>query len=358
MKNYILIALCVLLASCQLNELGEAGKTVRELNTDLYHITVMDDAGFERYLEQGGASSTDEMGEYISDYLSCGPWGKLKCAPRVSGFACSALAAKNALGEAVTGRNYDWAPCKTLIIRCLPEHGYASVATANIDFLGFGDDYDPTDGIINQYKATAAVYVPMDGINEKGLVVADLMAGDDESTNQTDASKPNITTTSAIRLLLNHAADVDEALQLLEQYNMHSDIGRAHHLFVSDAKGQAVCVEWVNNKMIVTESRVLNNHYLCEEKKGIGSGELSLKHEATLLKAYSEHNGILSGEQMADAMFAAIAIPEECDYGGTQWTIVYNQQQGSATYYWRRDRAKSYTFFAGSEVEVIKGNAS
>ena len=75
-------------------------------------------------------------------------------------------------------------------------------------------------------------------------------------------------------------------------------------------------------------------------------------------KAYSEHNGILSGEQMADAMFAAIALPEECDYGGTQWTIVYNQQQGSATYYWRRDRAKSYTFFAGSEVEVIKGNAS
>ena len=231
---------------------------------------------------------------------------------------------------------------------------YASISTANLDFLGFGDAYDPMDGIINQYKATAAVYVPMDGINEKGLVVADLMAGDDESTNQTDASKPNITTTSAIRLLLNHAADVDEALQLLEKYNMHSDIGRAHHLFVSDAKGRSVCVEWVNNKMIVTESRVLNNHYLCEEKKGIGSGELTWKHEATLLKAYSEHNGIMSAEEMADALFAAAALPSECDYGGTQWTIVYNQQQGSATYYWHRDRAKSYTFFAGSDVEVIQ----
>ena len=198
MKKYVFIALSVMLASCQLNELGEAGKTVRELNTDLYHITITGDAGFERYLAQGGASSTDEMGDYISDYLSCGPWGTLKCAPKMSGFACSALAAMNANDEAISGRNYDWDPCKALIIRCVPENGYASISTANIDFLGFGEAYDPMDGIINQYKATAAVYVPMDGINEKGLVVADLMAGDDESTNQVDSGKPNITTTSAL----------------------------------------------------------------------------------------------------------------------------------------------------------------
>lgn len=354
MKKYVFIALSVMLASCQLNELGEAGKTIRELNTDLYHITITGDAGFERYLAQGGASSTSEMGDYISDYLSCGPWGTLKCAPKMSGFACSALAATNANDEAVSGRNYDWDPCKALIIRCVPENEYASISTANIDFLGFGDAYDPMDGIINQYKATAAVYVPMDGINEKGLVVADLMAGDDECTNQVDSAKPNITTTSAIRLLLNHAANVEQALELLEQYNMHSDIGRAHHLFVSDANGRSVCVEWVNNQMIVTDSQVLNNHYLCEEKKGIRSGELSLKHETILLNTYAEHNGILSSEEMADAMFAAAALPTECDYGGTQWTIVYNQKQGSATYYWRRDRARSYTFFASSTVEVIK----
>ena len=81
---------------------------------------------------------------------------------------------------------------------------------------------------------------------------------------------------------------------------------------------------------------------------------MSLKHETILLNTYAEHNGILSSEEMADAMFDAAALPTECDYGGTQWTIIYNQKQGSATYYWRRDRARSYTFFASSTVEVIK----
>lgn len=348
MKKYIVLLLSACLASCQLNELGEAGKTVRKLNTDLYHMTVTGDAGFERYLQQGGASSTEELGEYVSDYLSCGPWGTLKCAPKMGRFACSTLAARNANGEALSGRNFDWEPCKTIIIRSVPEHGYASIATADIDFLGFGNSYDPTRGAINQFKATAAIYVPMDGINEKGLVVADLMAGDDEITNQNDTTKAHLTTTSAIRLLLNHAANVEEAIQLLEQYNLHSDIDQAHHLFVSDAKGRSVCVEWVNNKMIVTDTHVLNNHYLCAEKQDIGEGELSLKHEATLLSAYAEHQGILSSEDMADAMFSAIS-PDR-----TQWTIVYNQQQGSATYYWHRDRARSYTFFAGSDAEIIR----
>lgn len=348
MKKYVVFWASVFLISCQLNELGEAGKTVRELNTDLYHMTVTGDAGFERFLEQGGASSADELGEYISDYLSCGPWGTLKCAPKMGSFACSAMAAKNAKGEALSGRNYDWNPCKTVIIRSVPEHGYSSIATANIDFLGFGDGYDPTKGAINQFKATAAIYVPMDGINEKGLVVADLLAGDDESTNQNEADKAHITTTSSIRLLLNHASNAEEAIHLLEQYNMHSDINCAHHLFICDAQGRSLCVEWVNNKMIVTDTHVVNNHYLCAEKQGIGEGELSIKHEQTLLHAYAEHNGVMDSEEMADAMFSAIA-PDR-----TQWTIIYNQQQASATYYWHRDRARSYTFFAGTDGEIIK----
>ena len=69
---------------------------------------------------------------------------------------------------------------------------------------------------------------------------------------------------------------------------------------------------------------------------------------------YLAQGGASSTDEMADAMFDAAALPTECDYGGTQWTIVYNQKQGSATYYWRRDRARSYTFFTASSVEVIK----
>ena len=204
--------------------------------------------------------------------------------------------------------------------------------------------------MINQFKATAAVYVPMDGINEKGVVIADLMAGDKELTDQNDESKKNLTTTTAIRLVLNYAADVDEALNLLRQYNIHSDIGSAHHFIIADAKGTSVAVEWTGGEMKVTPTDVLNNHYLCSEKQGIGSGEESWAHEAKLLELRAAGNGVMDSEELTDAMFEVLSLPDGSYYGGTQWTIVYDLAECSATYHWRRDRAEWFRFFAGKDI--------
>lgn len=73
----------------------------------------------------------------------------------------------------------------------------------------------------------AAPYAPLDGVNEKGLAVAVLRIGD-EPTNQ-DTGRTDITTTTAIRLMLDKAANVDEALELLAQYDMHSSAGSCYH---------------------------------------------------------------------------------------------------------------------------------
>ena len=346
-KDLISFALAVLaLASCSKNELGKAGDTVKKIQTDFYSMTVDGDAGFKHFLEQGGASSTEELADFLGDYLSAGPWGKLKCTLTPGEFACSALCVQSPDGAPMMGRNFDWDDCKSMIVSCFPKNAYASVSTVNLDFLGFGEDYKP-EGMINCYKATAGVYVPMDGINQMGLVVADLMAGDKEITAQSEPGKKNLTTTTAIRLLLNYAADVDEAVKLLSEYNVHSDIGSAHHLMIADAKGRSVAVEWVDNQMIVTPSEVLNNHYLCDPKKGVGSGEESLAHEKCLLELNAECGGVMDSEQLADAMFKVLSLPNESYYGGTQWTIVYNLRDCSATYYLRRDRDRAHSFSAG-----------
>lgn len=50
------------------------------------------------------------------------------------------------------------------------------------------------------------------------------MAGDDEKTEQ-ERGKTSIITADAIRLVLDKAADVDEALALIEEYDMYSVIG-------------------------------------------------------------------------------------------------------------------------------------
>lgn len=100
-----------------------------------------------------------------------------------------------------------------------------------------------------------------------------MISGDIAVTNQ-NTEKTDLTIVSAIRLLLDKAATVDEAIELLKQYDMNSSIGTSHHLAISDARGRSVVVEYINNEMIVTETNVITNHYLSQgEKFGVGTEE-------------------------------------------------------------------------------------
>ena len=69
----------------------------------------------------------------------------------------------------------------------------------------------------------------MDGVNEKGLAAAVLMLPG-ERPPEPDTGRTPIQTTLAVRLVLDRAATVDEALALLERYEMHHAIGSAFHL--------------------------------------------------------------------------------------------------------------------------------
>ncbi|MBQ3656751.1 MAG: hypothetical protein II956_07900 [Bacteroidales bacterium] len=51
----------------------------------------------------------------------------------------------------------------------------------------------------------------------------------------------DFTTTAALAYLLKKAASVDQALELLKNIDMHSDIGTAHHYAIADASGKKCC---------------------------------------------------------------------------------------------------------------------
>ena len=112
-------------------------------------------------------------------------------------------------------------------------------------------------------------------MNEKGLYIADLVCGDNETTAQ-NTGKTSLTITSAIRLVLDKAATVDEAVSLLENHDIYSVIDTAHHFIIADVTGKSVVVEWTGNKMYVSESKILTNHYVAESpKKGVFTYENS-----------------------------------------------------------------------------------
>ena len=136
---------------------------------------------------------------------------------------------------------------------------------------------------LDEVKTLAALYAPLDGMNEAGLAVSVNMIRDSAAIGQ-NTDKPDITTTTAIRLLLDQAGNVEEALELLGQYDLHGSMGMMIHFAIADSTGRSVAVEYVDNEMIVTETPVLTNFYLAEgEKQGIGTQQSHERYDICLL---------------------------------------------------------------------------
>ena len=313
--------------------------SAEKIDDGLYYMEYKGDDGFDGLMAKGGAESADQMVSYVIEFLSKGHY-KPEVNTQKNGFGCSALTVKTPEGGVLMGRNFDFNSAIGVVLHTIPDHGYETITTFNVNFFGFGDDYKP-EGFTKQYLALASLFFALDGINEKGLAIADLMAGDTIQTNQR-TSKPDLTTTVAISYLLKNAATVDEALNLLRGIDMHSDIGTAHHYAMADATGRNVVVEYVDNKMVVVESPAVANHYLCEAKLNVGLKEGDNRYDK-LCQRYEQTGGVMNKQQLTEAI-KAVSQPEREGFLGTAWTMVMDLKHPSVTYYSRRHFDKPLHF--------------
>ena len=321
--------------------LAKGAKSVVKLDEGLYFMEYKGDDGFAGLIENGGGRSAAELSGYVMQFLSKGYYRPEAGNPGPSQYGCSALTARTPEGGVLMGRNFDFTSATGVVVHTVPEQGYETYTTFNLDFLGFGKEWLP-EGFKNQYMALSALFFALDGINEKGLAVADLMAGDDAQTHQ-DSGKPALTTTSAICYLLKNAATVDEALDLLRGIDMHSDIGAAHHYAISDASGRSVVVEYVDNQMEVVESPAVTNHYLCESKLNVGLIEGDRRYEF-LCRQFDDAGGIMDKRQLTEAIATVSQPQREGSFLGTAWTLVMDLTHPAVTYYSRRHFDKPFRF--------------
>lgn len=316
--------------------------SAEKIDDGLYYMEYKGDDGFDKVIEQGGFETADQTVNYIIEFLSKGH-NKTKVKTQKTDFGCSALTVKTPEGGVLMGRNFDFPSALGVVLHTIPDRGYETITTFNVNFYGFGEDYKP-EGFTNQYLALAGLFVALDGINEKGLAIADLMAGDTIQTHQR-TSKPDLTTTAAISYLLKNAANVEEALNLLRGIDMHSDIGSAHHYAMADASGRHVVVEYVNNQMVVVESPAVANHYLCEAKLNVGLVEGDDRY-ARLCERYEQTGGVMNEQQLTETI-EAVSQPERKGFLGTAWTMVMDLKNPSVTYYSRRHFNKPLHFELG-----------
>ena len=327
-------------------KLAAAG-SITKIDDGIYTMEYEGDYGLDKYLEQGGGATSGEMAEYLAEFLSNGLYKPEKDGIKDT-HGCSTMFGRTADDTYLFGRNYDWQQKGlTMVMHTKPKNGYESVSTTALEFLGFGEDWRP-EGMTNQIMALAGIYIPMDGINEKGVAIADLMAGDREETHQA-TDRADITTTVGIRLVLDHACSVDDAVEILKKYDMNSDIGTAHHYAISDRSGRSIVVEYIDGEMAVTETPIVTNHYLSPGcKNGIGSGQSKQRFEI-LRKALHENDGNFSKDFVRDSLRAVSQGAMGDEYEITRWSCVYDLENGSADYYFGEDYSRVYTAVLGRD---------
>lgn len=304
---------------------------VRELETGLSIVRYEGEYGFDAFLEQGGAGSDADVAAYITSLLD------REIHMEGSPFGCSTLSVKNQTGGYLFGRNFDWNTCNGWIVSARPENGYASVSTVNMDFIRAGGV--DLSQLPDSAQAFVSLYAPLDGMNEKGLAVSVNMIQDSPGISQ-DSGKPALTTTTAVRLLLDRAADVEEALELLQQYDFHSSMGMMVHLAIADADGRSVAVEYVNHEMVVIETPVVTNFYLASgEKQGIGTAQSHTRYE--ILTGTLEEQEEMTETGVRDAL-DSVSKDNFGEFESTEWSIVMNQETKELIYYHRENYGRAY----------------
>ena len=211
----------------------------------VYQINFSGDYSFDEFLSQGGASNDAELISFVTRSITK---GIIPMHIKTSSIACSAFTADTQSGDRVFGRNYDFSATNTAIVYTDPGEGrHASYSTIDLSFLGLDADKD-VETIGQKILTLAAPYVPLDGINDAGVACGIFMSyqGEGKGTpTDTQTDRPDITSTTLLRLILDYADSVEDAVALAQQYDLHDSASSCFHYMVADSTGRSAILEWV-----------------------------------------------------------------------------------------------------------------
>lgn len=312
--------------------------TLKEKGVGVYTMTYDGDYGFDAFLEIGASSDAD-IEAFVTKRLLKG----LPIELNVSDAGCTAFVSRNEEGDIIYARNFDFLYAPFLQIYTNPDNGYASVSTVNLTFAGYGEDNLPSSGISFQnFLTLAAPFLPFDGMNEKGVCIALLAVPEVQMIY--DSDKITLNTTTAIRLVLDKAASVDEAVELLRNYNIYFSGDVTCHFLIADATGKSVIVEYYDNGLQVVESDTdyqIASNFIAYHGLNIGEGYTEFDRYDAVEKALQNNNTVTLED--CEKLLNTIGIYDgETDK--LQWSVVYNLTDKTGRIWPYRDTGEAWYF--------------
>lgn len=211
----------------------------------VYTMHVRGDFYLDDFVAQGGVKSDSELIDFITNKITK---GFLKLNITDPEIACSSFTAKTEDGDALFGRNYDFSKTNTCIVFTEANEGrHATISTTDLQFLGLDVEKNP-DSLMDKITALAAPYTPLDGINDAGVscgIYMTYQGGEKTIPTNQDTDKPDFTSTTLLRLILDYADTVEEAVEIASAYDLHDSAKTSYHYMVADASGKSAILEWV-----------------------------------------------------------------------------------------------------------------
>lgn len=294
-----------------------------KLDEGIYMMDCYTDYLVDEYLAEN-ITETEQLDVWFTENLTQGvPTGD------IPDTGCSSFAICDGDGNHLFGRNYDMVSGEALILRTMPEKGYKSIGIVDLMHLNIGShcDYELDDEAAKPLLL-AAPWCICDGINEKGLGVSLLELNDKHMVEDTE--KDNLLIYTALRVILDRCATIDEAVELLNSYDMYSPRPNTYHIFITDLSGRSVVAEWDNNEMYVVEDKAATNYMLYKER--------------TTFTGDNRYRKIHETIDTVDSMSADEAM-ELLDsvHQMTRWSAVYNLEKLSVDVCFNENYDKKWT---------------
>jgi choloylglycine hydrolase len=192
-----------------------------------------------------------------------------------------------------------------------------------------------TTSLLQRIPLLFAPYYLQDGMNRHGVAVADLSV--DGVEPPLDGKRPNILHSTAMRLILDYATNVEEAVAILKQYNIYF-VAETCHFMVADANGKSVVVEFIDGKCKVTPTR--ESWQVCTNDQIHGASEEQCDERCGRYRTASDQLAKASATAGIDDVMRVMESVSKEDW--TMWSSVYDLTSKNCRIAYRRHFDKPY----------------
>jgi hypothetical protein len=326
----LLLALLALLGFSVYDEVRTLTSFRKVDDYPLYVMHTYFDYRFDEFLEDGNQRASNQA---TTRALNEMPFHK-HVSSHERPFACTCFATRNSSDEVLFGRNFDWVNRPTLLLFTHPPSGYHAVSMVDISYLGL-DSGEISWG--DRLRLLDAPYLPFDGLNEAGLAVG--MMAVPQARVPFDSQRMTLDSLQIVRLLLDHARTVEEAVALLQQYNIDWGGGPPLHYLVADASGASAVIEFVQGEM-----QVHRNKERWQLATNFVLSGTTPEARKTLCWRYARAEEALRGRSGDILPPEAMAILDTVSQPMTMWSVVYGLTAGEISIVMGRDYESVHEF--------------